>query len=73
MQRHGQGAVLLHVGQSTVVRGERGVTLGRKREIERCFREGQEALRHADEMDGVLRGDRDGKRMRVRQSHIFRC
>ena len=72
VQRHGQGAVLLHVGQGAVVGGERGVTLGREREIERRFREGQEALRHADEMDGVLRGDRDGERARVRQSDIFR-
>ena len=64
--------MLLHVGQGAVVGGERGVTLGREREIERRFREGQEALRHADEMDGVLRGDRDGERARVRQSDIFR-
>ena len=65
MQRHRLRHVLVRIFGSLAIRFVHRVALGRRRQIDRRLRERGVPFRHADEMDGILRGDCDRQRLRV--------
>src|SRR5205807_2825653 len=65
MQRHRLRHVLVRIFGSLAIRFVHRVALWRRRQIDRRLRERGVPFRHADEMDGILRGDCDRQRLRV--------
>ena len=71
MEGDGLGERQLGVLQGAAVGVADGVGLGRGREVDRGLGEREEALRHADEVDGLLRGDGDLERLRVGEADVL--
>ena len=71
MQGYGIGFGFLDVFEDGAVGGVNGVGFGGEGEIDRGFSEGEMAFGSAEEIEGVLGAERDGKSAGVGKADVF--